>query len=336
MRSLYRAAETIQKGFYIFREKTFDKLIIKVEEKDGMLLLTEGYYDIDDVLVPFPDELVKNERDRQAVLTHLTCADALGWMHDFMRLILKGFHAHLEEAGVKSKNFRRSTKIVSPTDSGRGIDSRSYAHAILKVTIPDRGSYALDIASAQCGYHGPIYPWAEYMKNRVESVVAWSHFGWQKQSFEKALLKDEHLNPWTSGTKVVGIPTAMFKHSMEFMRGFNTAVQEWLEKEGWTDFDKMLRMAPTDFEEKQSALLKDIEDYLRDFKEWQISRGRLGRRFKEMVPKSPEDKRMDELLEAVRKTKERTGLSTEVIMKDVVKKAIALKGTAEEKQLLEM
>lgn len=90
-RSLYRAAETIQKGFFIFREKTFDKLIIKVEEKNDMLLLTEGFYDKDEVFVPFPGELVKNEKDRQAVLTHLSCTDALGWMHDFTHLMFKGW-----------------------------------------------------------------------------------------------------------------------------------------------------------------------------------------------------------------------------------------------------
>jgi len=43
---------------------------------------------------------------------------------------------------------------------------------------------------------------------------------------------------------------------------------------------------------------------------------------------------MDELVEAVKKTKERTGLSMEVIMQDVIEKAIALKGSAEEKRLL--
>lgn len=52
------------------------------------------------------------------------------------------------------------------------------------------------------------------------------------------------------------------------------------------------------------------------------------------VPKSPKDKMMDELVEAVKKTKERTGLSTDVIMQDVIEKAIALKGSAEEKRLL--
>jgi len=43
---------------------------------------------------------------------------------------------------------------------------------------------------------------------------------------------------------------------------------------------------------------------------------------------------MDELVEAVKKTKERTGLSMEVIMQDVIEKAIASKGSAEEKRLL--
>ena len=89
-RSLYRAADTVQKAFLIYREKVFEKLFTKVHEKDGILYLTEGQYDKDDVLIPFPEELVKNRRDREAVLTHLTCMDALGWMHNFIKMMLEG------------------------------------------------------------------------------------------------------------------------------------------------------------------------------------------------------------------------------------------------------
>ena len=89
-RSLYRAADTIQKAFFIYREVVFDKLFTKVEEKNGLLLLTEGYYARNDIFVPFPITLVKTELDRQAILTHLTCTDALGWLHDFISKILEG------------------------------------------------------------------------------------------------------------------------------------------------------------------------------------------------------------------------------------------------------
>ena len=76
-RVLYRATLTIQKVFLVYREAVFDKLFIKAEAKNELLLLTEGLYAGDDIFVPFPETLVKTKLDRQAKLTHLTCSDAI-------------------------------------------------------------------------------------------------------------------------------------------------------------------------------------------------------------------------------------------------------------------
>jgi hypothetical protein len=224
---------------------------------------------------------------------------------------------------------------VCPLGSGTEIDSRGYTHAIVRVTIPDIGSYALDIASAQYGYHDPIKPWAEYMKQRVESVVAYLPFGTQKQSFERDLLESELCKPRTSEVKEVSLHTSLIMFSMEFMEGFNTAVQGWLEKEGWTDLGKMLRLAPKDFKEKQSGLLKGIDSYLQIFKDRQIDRGRLGQRFQgNSVPRSPKDKLVDVMVETVRKKMDETGLSTKAVLTDMLEKATGRKLTVEEERLL--
>lgn len=224
---------------------------------------------------------------------------------------------------------------MCPLGSGIGIDSRGYTHAIVRVTTPDIGSYALDIASAQYGYHDPISPWAEYMKQRVESVVAYLPFGTQKQSYERELLATKLCKPRISELKEVSLHTSLIVFSMEFMEGFNTAVQDWLEKEGWTDLGKMLRMAPKAFKEKQSGLLKGIDSYLQNFKDRQIDQGRLGQRFQgNSVPRSPNDKLVDVMLEMVRTKMDETGLSTKAVLADMLEKATGRKLTVEEEQLL--
>lgn len=95
-RSLYRAADTIHKAFFIFREKVYDNNIVKIEEKDGLvegdkffLCLTEERYETDDVLLPFPAQLVTKEKDRQAILTFSACTDASAWMHGFIKVMLE-------------------------------------------------------------------------------------------------------------------------------------------------------------------------------------------------------------------------------------------------------
>lgn len=90
---LYRAGETAQMAFYIFREKTYDQNITRVEKKENSLFLYDGYYDDDKMLtpfIPFPHNLITEEQDKQAALTFLTCGDAVAYMHDFFKIMLKG------------------------------------------------------------------------------------------------------------------------------------------------------------------------------------------------------------------------------------------------------
>ena len=108
-RSLYRAADTIQSTFLIYREIVFEKLFSKIEESNGLLLLTESQYAHDDVFVPCPEALVKTKLDRQVILTHLTCNDALGWVHEFIKDMLEGlFNRIIEVLRILSlTNFSR-------------------------------------------------------------------------------------------------------------------------------------------------------------------------------------------------------------------------------------
>ncbi len=86
---LYRAGETAQLLFYTYREIVFDKLIVKVERKGNEISLYEGEYE-DDCFIPFPAALFPDEREKQAVLTYLACGDALGYLHEVLKIMLKG------------------------------------------------------------------------------------------------------------------------------------------------------------------------------------------------------------------------------------------------------
>ena len=77
-------------AFYVFREKVYDQKIERVEKKGNSLFLYEGYYEDDRVILPFPHHLLPNEPDKQAALTFLTCSDAIGYLHELFRTMLKG------------------------------------------------------------------------------------------------------------------------------------------------------------------------------------------------------------------------------------------------------
>jgi hypothetical protein len=90
-RAFYRAGSTLQEIFYLFREILFDKLVVKIEEKDGKLYIHEGIYDLlinehgilyqteIGVLYPFPSDLIVNPKYKHAVLSFLSCQD--GWSY---------------------------------------------------------------------------------------------------------------------------------------------------------------------------------------------------------------------------------------------------------------
>ena len=86
---LYRAAETAQALFYDYRETVFDRKIARVERIGNEMLLYEGRYH-EDCFIPFPTSLFPNEDDKKAVLTHMACTDAYGYMDVVLNAMLKG------------------------------------------------------------------------------------------------------------------------------------------------------------------------------------------------------------------------------------------------------
>ena len=82
----------------MYREKVFDKLVIRIEETAGKLRiheapLTEGPQMELDSLHPFPTALLfgpEKGHNKKALLTMLACTDAVAWMHDLVKYLLDG------------------------------------------------------------------------------------------------------------------------------------------------------------------------------------------------------------------------------------------------------
>lgn len=89
---IFRIGSTLQKIFYVFREKLFDRAIIRIERENGRSFIYEGLVPDPitscDYLQPFPNHLVNNDEEKRSVLSHLSCNDAIGWMHDLIKHVL--------------------------------------------------------------------------------------------------------------------------------------------------------------------------------------------------------------------------------------------------------
>ncbi|TAQ86697.1 hypothetical protein B7494_g4976 [Chlorociboria aeruginascens] len=186
-RTLYRAGDTLQQLFYMYREKMFDKWIVRIEERGGNLYIYEAEADTVksdlDYFLPFPGRLCSDDRwVKQALLTYLAGADAVAWMHDCVEHVLgrnmgKRPRANentdmpfsFRELVIITKNDVRSTIEISPVGEERNTVP---THRLLQVEVSESGErYALDLAGAQYGYYDAVTPWEEYAEKRVLSIV---------------------------------------------------------------------------------------------------------------------------------------------------------------------
>lgn len=91
-KKLFRVGDVLQAMFYMYRERLYDKKVKRIEEKGGKLIFYEGDYKeaAGDPIVPFPNHLVGNEKNKQAVLAYLSCTDVLIYMDDLVKYLLSG------------------------------------------------------------------------------------------------------------------------------------------------------------------------------------------------------------------------------------------------------
>lgn len=66
---------------------------MKVERTEGELRLFEGLYQ-DEIFLPFPKALIKDENEKKAVLTYHACGDAYGHMDVLLKAMLSGKLPH--------------------------------------------------------------------------------------------------------------------------------------------------------------------------------------------------------------------------------------------------
>jgi hypothetical protein len=67
----------------MYREKLFDKVILKIEKKDRKLILYEDdereFATPYDFLQPFPSDLFVDPKDKMAILNFMACTDAVSY-----------------------------------------------------------------------------------------------------------------------------------------------------------------------------------------------------------------------------------------------------------------
>ncbi|KAL8733122.1 MAG: hypothetical protein Q9166_002314 [cf. Caloplaca sp. 2 TL-2023] len=247
---LYRAASIAQELFYIYREIAFDKLILKVERKEGEMILYEGMYK-DLVFIPFPASLFKDDKEKKAMLTYLACGDAWGYMDVLLKTMLNGISSKLSDITLKLKRKHPlKLRMINPRNEE---DLNDYRHEVMKVELKDGSTFIVDLAGAQYGYLVPVMPYDAYLELVAEdkSNVTERPFGNQRLLLSQLA---------ASGTQIpLGSPYAwagvIRKANERLYQSFNDALAQYgkatkplpdilrLKEESYLEYKSLLMLA---------------------------------------------------------------------------------------------
>ena len=148
----------------------------------------------------------------------------------------------------------------------------------MKIILPSGEIFALDIASAQHGFHNPLVPWIDFYRLRVEAFQNRQHFGSARACFEEYWEKGGGTDNQDNGkVKRLGLIAATLDYNRKFETVLDKAVKEWLHGEYRREsFSKMLRLPANVFDKKQEELLGFVEYNLQRLKDMLIDMGFLG------------------------------------------------------------
>ena len=89
-KQLFRAGHLVQAAFLEYRRKTFDMAIAKVEKRGQDIHLWAGVRERGQMYMPFPEHLIPNRDDQQAVLVHLKSRIVVAHFYELMTSCLYG------------------------------------------------------------------------------------------------------------------------------------------------------------------------------------------------------------------------------------------------------
>ncbi|KAK5163939.1 uncharacterized protein LTR77_010334 [Saxophila tyrrhenica] len=162
-KQLYRGAQFLQDVFCAFREVAYDINIADIKEVDGKLHVCVSLKNFTaPTFFPFPNHLVRNKDDKKAILTLLSCTDALATMAELVRMCFDGLcepTMGISEVDAPVSTEKHHYALRQLADE---IEDSESTHSIMQITLIDGRNYVLDLAGAQYAQWRPVRPWDEW------------------------------------------------------------------------------------------------------------------------------------------------------------------------------
>ena len=172
-----------------------------------------------------------------------------------------GLYIEIEEFSHKVKGEKLVMRWLYPKAGGPPeIDSAVYRHSVLRVTMKDGQTYALDLAGAQYGWQETVMTWERYSAARVRKKISAVPFGETRVSFG------------IEATSTGGNFEWMHRVSQAFSKTVEEALVSW-QTANISLVDLLRLPASPEFQEKQSSLLETVDESLHRYRTLQESQG---------------------------------------------------------------
>ena len=172
-----------------------------------------------------------------------------------------GLYIEIEEISHKVKGEKLVMRWLYPTAGAPPeIDSTVYDHSVLRVTMKDGQSYALDLAGAQYGWQESVMTWERYSASRVQKKTSSVPFG------------ETRVFCGIVATSTGGHHEWMHRVSQTFAKTVEEALVSW--RTANISLVDLVRLpAESEFQEKQSSLLDTVDKLLQRYRTLQESEG---------------------------------------------------------------
>ena len=156
------------------------------------------------------------------------------------------------------KGAKQHLKRAYPGEGTLTIDGTDYTHTVIRITTGSGGTYALDMAGAQYGWHEAIIPWELYSASRIREIKGVVPFG-ETRVFCKKRAKDMgERQEWIHSIKGC------------FAQHVDGAVA-WWQRDNISS-NELLRLPEDEFQKRKASLLGCISEFMQRYKSFQESK----------------------------------------------------------------
>ena len=286
-RLLYRSASLVKALFYVYAEITFTWAYFRSVERHGpyrVVYLEEERSNIrNTMLVPFSTvtELVSDRKEQEAILSHLSCNEAVAKFGPMLANMIKGMaypyisggmikiplcslnlgiKLGVEEVTAKPKNSKIEILLGQKAINGLpAVRKDGMHHTIFRISLTNNEPYAVDLTGAQYGYQEDCLPWHYYVATRVDEIIETRPFGHTKTWLEDATSKQPRPNQVAQRLKTY------------FLEELRRSLQVWEAQA--VSVGTLLGLPQAEYEAKRVSLLETVKTFMNFSREDSLRQG---------------------------------------------------------------